>query len=159
MVKSKCVVKSKSLALALGSIIVTARAADTEGDVYCEDTVGVIGVILASNRYNHERFIFLQTRPVSENRNFMMFVALIIYQEPVFRAETHVAGLQHSETETKHQKGGQWLMMCCVNVSSLCTFFPVYLSINCLLVINLNLLFQKKNYGNMRALARCRIFS
>ena len=53
MVKSKCVVKSKSLALALGSIIVTARAADTEGDVYCEDTVGVIGVILASNRYNH----------------------------------------------------------------------------------------------------------
>lgn len=65
MVKSKCVVKSKSLALALGSIIVTARAADTEGDVYCEDTVGVIGVILASNRYNHERFIFLQTQPVS----------------------------------------------------------------------------------------------
>lgn len=49
----------------------------------------------------------------------MMFVALIIYQEPVFRAETHVAGLQHSETETKRQKGGQWLMMCCVNVSSL----------------------------------------
>ncbi len=42
--ESKCVVKS--LALALGSIIVTARAVDTEGEVYSEDTVGVIGVML-----------------------------------------------------------------------------------------------------------------
>ena len=55
----------KSLALALGSIIVTARAVDTEGELYSEDTVGVIGVMLASNRFNHERFIFLQTWPVS----------------------------------------------------------------------------------------------